>query len=359
MAKLSPLARGRLVTLAGVLLYCTDTPSYRLLRLSLPRDDPSFGFAVAVWRGAMAVWTTALFVLYLEAPPLAQHAPLTPASLAAWAAATWRSLQSHVRLLGWRKMLLGACLLASSSICFTLGIARTRVTNVLVIIALTPLLTALLCRTVLGKRLQPHTWAACFCGFASVALVFLSSARADKPVAATGASDVLNCFIAAGAPLSFASFLTLATLSGATSLTPVTPFAGCLVLSFGLLSLRARVPDAAPADWADGLLAVGNGFANALAAALLTLGSSAIPAPEVALMNLLELAVGPFLVYAAVGERPTVWTVGAAVGIALTLGANAAYELYLAHQPPPPATTGLLSEPLLAAEVEPAAESAA
>jgi len=255
-------------------------------------------------------------------------------------------------------MLLGSCLLASSSICFTLGIARTRVTNVLVIIALTPLLTALLCRTILGKRLQPHTWAACACGFASVALVFFSSAQGEAPVAATGASDVLNCAIAAGAPLSFASFLTLATHSGSTSLTPVTPFAGCIVLSFGLLSLNARVAAATPASWADGLLAVGNGFANALAAALLTLGSSAIPAPEVALMNLLELAVGPFLVYAAVGEKPGTWTIAAAVGIAVTLSANALYELYLAHHPPAVAAAGLLSEPLLAAEVEAAEEGA-
>ncbi len=51
-----------------------------------------------------------------------------------------------------------------------------------------------------------------------------------------------------------------------------------------------------------------------------------------ALICLLETALSPFLVYVAVGERPSGQTVAAAVLIVLTLGAHGAYDLHLSRQ---------------------------
>jgi drug/metabolite transporter (DMT)-like permease len=60
----------------------------------------------------------------------------------------------------------------------------------------------------------------------------------------------------------------------------------------------------------------------AVAFALLTLGAKDVPSAEVSLIMLIELALGPLLVWAAVGEMPTwrVW-LGAA-GVLATMAAE-------------------------------------
>jgi drug/metabolite transporter (DMT)-like permease len=180
---LSALARGRLTTLAGVLLLCTDTPTYRKLRLSLPVSDARFGFAVALWRGITATLSCGAAVACMEG----------------WSTTAMRT---HVTALGVRNMLLAAALMAAASMCFTVAVGLTSAAAVLVIIALGPLITALLCRVILGAKLPAHTWAACIAGFAAVALVFAGSMEA---------SSAVGCLVAVGCPLCFGAYLTLAT----------------------------------------------------------------------------------------------------------------------------------------------------
>ena len=179
---LSPLARGRLVTLAGAVLLCLDTPSYRRLRLSLPPDSPHFPFAVAVWRG----WTGTL-----------------TCAIAAFALDGWSvsALREYLGALGVAAMLAGGGLQALSNITFTTGVALTTATNVLVMISCGPLMTALCCRVVLGAVLSRHTLFACAAGFLSVALVFAGSLDGRQ---------LGGCAIAACCPLCFAIYLTMA-----------------------------------------------------------------------------------------------------------------------------------------------------
>ena len=297
---LSPLARGRLITLAGALLLCIDTPTFRLLRLNgLPRDSPLFGFGVAVWRGAVGVAVYALN--------------------AAWHAGSLAALRGQLQQLGVPVLGATAVLLAASQFAFTVGVALTSAANVLVLIALGPLVTALMCRAFLGALLPLHSWIACVAGFLSVALVFAGS---------MDASSLAGCFVAAGCPLTFGAYLTLSTARPELSLAPGMPFSGVLVAVIALLALGPRAGGAAAADAADGALLIFNAAANAAAQVLVTVGSQTVPAPECVLICLIETALSPFLVYAVVGEKPSGQTVAAAVLILLTLSVHAAYDMY-------------------------------
>ena len=298
---LSPLARGRLITLAGALLLCVDTPTFRLLRLhGLPRDSPLFGLGVAVWRGAVGVAVYALNAAW--------HAGWSPAAL-----------RAQLQQLGLPVLAATAGLLAASQFAFTVGVALTSAANVLVLIALGPLVTALMCRAFLGALLPLHSWVACVCGFLSVALVFAGS---------MDASSLAGCFVAAGCPLTFGAYLTLSTAKPEVSLAPGMPLSGVLVAVIALLALGPHAGGAAAADAADGALLMFNAAANAAAQVLVTVGSQTVPAPECVLICLIETALSPFLVYAVVGEKPSGQTVAAAVLILLTLSVHAAYDMY-------------------------------
>lgn len=178
-----PLLRGRLLALLAVLVTSFDTPTYRVLRLSLPQDSPSFGFAVALWGGWIGGVGCLALCLHTDG--------------------SWAALVEHIRELGAKHIALGTSLLGSSILVFTLALAQTTAANVLVLLALScvrhfplschkrpvlscptptyawqrrPLVTALLGRAVLGPPpLSAHTWAACVAGLVATVLVFYGS----------------------------------------------------------------------------------------------------------------------------------------------------------------------------------------
>ena len=82
----------------------------------------------------------------------------------------------------------------------------------------------------------------------------------------------------------------------------------------------------------------------ALAFALLTLGAKEVPSAEVSLIMLIELALGPALVWAAVGEVPTwrVWlgSAGVLVTMAVESAVGVADERRKASVPSPASETG-------------------
>jgi len=298
---LSPLARGRLITLAGALLLCVDTPVLRVIRLNgLQPGSAMFGFGVAMWRGGVGVGVYALN--------------------AAWHAGSLPALREQTLALGAPCLAAVAALLAVSQFAFTVGVTLTSAANVLVLIALGPLVAALLGRVFLSALLPLHSWIACAAGFLSVALVFAGS---------MDAGGLAGCFVAAFCPLTFAAYLTLSTHKGEVSLAPGMPLSGVVVALVSLAVLGPRCGGAAAADASDGLLLIFNAAANALAQVLVTVGSQTVPAAECVLICLIETALSPFLVYALVGEKPSGQTIAAAVLILLTLTVHAAYDMYL------------------------------
>lgn len=274
---LSPLNKGRVTCLCAVLLLCLDTPTYRLLRLSLPPSSPDFGFAVTLWRGVIGVVACSALCVLADggAAPFAEH----------------------LRAIGWHDGILGTVLLSVCSVCFTVAVARTSAANVLVFLALGPLLTALLSRFIYGLHLPRHTWVACVAGFLCVALVFAGSFSA-------GPSEIGGCMLAAAVPLLFGLFLTLAASKPDVNLAPLSISGGLcsFLIAASVLSLHGSIHGAKPASARDFFMLVFNGSSNSVANLVLSIGVQSCPAAEASLINLLETALSPFLVYIAVRE---------------------------------------------------------
>ena len=298
------LRRGRLITLAGVLLLCFDTPTFRLLQLSTPPGSVEFGLADAVWRGGMYALAS-LIVLRRESRTLA-------------------GALDALRRLGLKNTLISAFCLTGSGVAFPVAIALTSATNVLVIIAMMPLTVALMGRA-LGTRLPLHTWVAAFAGSASVGLVFATGVSA-------GASQLKGCLLALAAMTCFATFVTLGSHMGSVSLVVTMPLGGVLMICVAFAALGPRWHFATPASRADACLLLGNGFINGLSNVMMIVGSQTCPAAEVSLIGLLETALSPVLVYlvtlhAAAGpEVPDVKSIVAGVLIIATLAAHTVYD---------------------------------
>ena len=194
---------------------------------------------------------------------------------------------------------------------FMVALTLARVANVLVTMALGPLLTALFSRVFLHYRLPLRTWLAIMVGSAGVAWMFASE------LSGNGLAGMAVAFVV---PLAAATNWTL--LQGR----PAEDMPLALLLG-ALISAALAVPLAWPLqagihDLA--LLAVLGVFQLALPCLLLIRLTRTLSAPEVALLGLLEVVFGVLWAWLGAGEIPTPAVL---LGGALVLGALAANEL--------------------------------
>lgn len=303
-SSLSPLTRGRLTAVVGVVIVSTDAPSFRLLKLHLPDSAPTYGFAVLLWRSVFGCLASSLSTCYLAGGPA--------------------GVCRETGKLGGLTLLLASLFQTVGQIGFTSAVALTTATNVVVVLALSPLTTALISRFVLGVSLPRHTWIATVAGFLAVALVFAGQLGGSS-------RELYGCFVALLAPLGFGSYMCLAasrpdanTLASQTLTTLLSLAVALLVLS-GTGQLSAALP-ASPAAWG---VAVYNGAVVTLAVQVIGFALQSIPGPEAALISLLETVLSPFLVYAAVGERVSPQSIVAGCLIVLILCAHTVYDMRL------------------------------
>ena len=200
---------------------------------------------------------------------------------------------------GWRDQLramglagvIAALLFALDNVTFIYSITHTSVANTLLMISLSPLFAALLTRIVLREMVPRRTWLAI--GGATVAtLVILlgSLVTGDLPGTLAG----LVAAIAIGG--------TLVVLRSRPSLNLVPAVALGAGLA-GLIALPLASPGSADSrDWVM-LLLVGV-LIVPVAFGLIATGPRYIPAPEVALLLLLQTVLGALWVWMAVGEAP-------------------------------------------------------
>ncbi|HEY4084197.1 MAG TPA: DMT family transporter [Burkholderiaceae bacterium] len=197
---------------------------------------------------------------------------------------------------------------------FMVALTLTRVANVLVTMALGPLLTALFARVFLKHRLPARTWLAIIVGSAGVAWMF-----ADE----LSGKGLLGMAVAFVVPIAAATNWTL--LQGR----PAEDMPLALLLG-GLISAAFALPLAWPlqAGLHDlALLAVLGVFQLALPCLLLIRLTRTLSAPEVALLGLLEVVFGVLWAWLGAGETPTTATL---IGGVMVLGALAANELLAA-----------------------------
>ena len=208
-----------------------------------------------------------------------------------------------------------AVCVATASGGFIAALNHTSVARVLFILAIAPVLAAVLARVTLGEPLTQRTIVAMVAALAGVAVML------GAPGESSLTGDGLSLLVA----LAFAVMIVITRARHDVSMAPAT----CLSQ---VILVVAFLPFAAPGEisgedvgWLAtlGIGQIGLGFA------LLTVGARLIPAAQVGLITLLEVVLGPLWVWLALDERPSTLTLvgGAIVIVAIviqTRGAPAA-----------------------------------
>ena len=212
-----------------------------------------------------------------------------------------RTLQAF-RSVGFAGVAVALCV-ATASGAFIAALNHSSVARVLFILAVAPVLAAVLARFTLGEPITRRTAWAMALALAGITLML------GAPGEGSLAGDAL-AFLAA---LSFAAMVVITRWRHDVSMAPAT----CLSQ---VILVLAFLPFASPATIAVddtawlatlGIGQIGLGFA------LLTVGARLIPAAQVGLITLLEVVLGPLWVWLALDERPSTATlIGGAIVIA-------------------------------------------
>jgi drug/metabolite transporter (DMT)-like permease len=257
---------------------------------------------------AAVAWSSAGVLqrqLTLDTPTqVSGRAAFAGVALLAYVAVVERGRVVHAfRSIGLAGVAVAVCVAAASG-SFIAALNHTSVARVLFILAIAPVLAALLARVTLGEPITRRTAAAMALALAGVALML------GAPGEGSLAGDALS-FVTAFA---FALMIVITRWRRDVSMAP----AACLAQ---VILVVVFLPFASPGEiggddllWlaALGIGQIGLGFV------LLTVGARLIPAAQVALITLLETVLGPLWVWIALDEQPSTLTL---IGGAIVIGA--------------------------------------
>jgi drug/metabolite transporter (DMT)-like permease len=219
-----------------------------------------------------------------------------------------------------KPVLVSAAMWAVMFTAFMLALQLTSTANTLVVMSVSPLLTALLARVFLAEPIALRTWLAVGAAALGITWMFASGLGAHSP------RDYLGMVIAGLVPVAAAiNVITLRARASTVDLRPA-------VMLGAALSCLVAVPLALPlqATGKDVLLLGFLGvFQLGLPCVLLVIASRVLLAPEIALLGLLEVLLGPLWAWLGAGEAPGAGTL---LGGAIVLGALALNELARGHQ---------------------------
>lgn len=178
-----------------------------------------------------------------------------------------------------------------ANLMFIAAVTMTTAANLVFILALNPILCAIIARVFLGEKMHHWTWAAVIMSFLGVLLI-----GADGLTTGALAGDLM----AFGVALMTAIALTVIRKSGknVVSSLAVGSLASALVASFWVGPLALSF-----AGW--GWLGLNGLIVIPIASALIALGPRYLPAPEVAMVFLLETMLTPIWIWTIFGELPT------------------------------------------------------
>jgi drug/metabolite transporter (DMT)-like permease len=196
-----------------------------------------------------------------------------------------------------------ALCVAIASGCFIGALNHASVARVLFILAVAPVLAALLAWATLGEPISRRTALAMVLALSGVAVM----------LGAPGEASLTGDGLAFVAALAFSAMIVITRWRHEVSMAPATCLSQAILVA-------AFLPFATPGEisgddlaWlaALGIGQIGLGFA------LLTIGARLIPAAQVGLITLLEVVLGPVWVWLALDERPgTLTLVGGTIVIA-------------------------------------------
>ena len=280
MGHLPDHLKGLLITTAGVLVLTPDSLLVRLIALD--------SWSMVFWRGFLIMTgLTLALAVYYRGETLARFRAIGRTGLAA------------------------AALLAVSSVLFILALHNTSVANTLVIVAAAPLMAAILSRVFLGETVPARTWAAILAALAGI-LILVS----DGPRGGTLGGDLA----ALATAVTIAGAFTLVRRARALNMVPAAALSGGMsaLIMLPIATPLAIAPDEVWLVLVLGLIVLPVSFG------LITLGPRYLPAPEVALIMLLETVLGPFWVWLVLEETPGA---RALIGGAIVIGALLLHSL--------------------------------
>lgn len=251
--------KGLGVTIAGVVVISPDSLLIRLVGVD--------AWTLSLWRGA-------LLALTLSLVQLLRHRS---------------GILSAYRGIG-RLGLLAGLLSGVSTVFFVGAVTHTTAANVLIIVGAVPLIAALLGRVFLGEAVPLRTWIAIILALGGIGLAVGGGATGPRP------GDLLAC----GTVLCMSGYLTVLRAAGHLDMTPCIVFSGVVAAALaGPFASPLAVPSASV-----GYLLLLCVVVIPVSFTLITLGPRYLPAHEVALICLLEMVLGPYLVWIVLGENP-------------------------------------------------------
>ncbi len=285
-----PQAYGLIVTFLGVAFFFPDALVVRLIGADT--------MTIAVWRGLAGAATTLAFVaLFNRGAWTGFRALLTPAALAMIA------------------------LQGTGSIFFLASLQHTSVANSLLILATAPFLAAIFSRIFLRETIDLATGLAIITVFGGVIIIASGSMGGG-----TLLGDLFSFFNA----ITIAGYYVV--LRKARTQNLIIPIAcGYLFTSLIAFPIAPMVPFT-PEQWA--LVALSGGVILAGGVGLLQLGPRYLPAPEVSMITMLEIVVGPLLVWWVLGENPGQATLIGGSVILVAIFAHAFWQLRHLRQRP-------------------------
>jgi len=224
------------------------------------------------------------------------------------------ALRRNPLSMGWPGFLSGG-LWAVMFTAFMIALGLTSTANTLVVMSLSPLLTTLLASLVLRDPVPLGSWLAAAGAAFGIAWMFGSDLTAHT------ARDLTGMLIASAIPIASAiNVVTLRAVAADLDLRPAVMLGGvisCLIALPLALPLQASAKDVA-------LLAFLGVFQLGLPCMLLVMASRVLLAPEIALIGLLEVVLGPLWAWLGAGETPARATLA---GGLIVLGALVLNEL--------------------------------
>ena len=230
-------------------------------------------------------------------------------------ARTWEA----VRATGGYGVLSGA-MWSIMFVAFMLALMTTTTANTLIVNSISPLLTALLARAVLRDPIAPRTWAAIALAISGMLWMFGSGFAGGE------ARHLAGMLIALAVPVAAAvNFVTLKHAGRSVDLVPAVllgaVFSAAVTLPFAL-PFTASVNDIL-------LLAMLGCLQLGLPCMLMVRASPHLSAPELSLLAMLEVVLGPLWAWLGAGEAPALATLagGGLVLAALLINELAAFGL--------------------------------
>ena len=237
----------------------------------------------------------------------------------AWYLARLRN-GSRTPYIGGRAGIAVAAISTISSTSYIVALSETNAANVVFIIALVPVLTAVFSRIFIGERIHPYTWAATMVALGGAGIIVYDGLESGHPLGDLAALICATCT---------ASMFTIIRATGRNLSTSLAVGSLCSAIfaalnSINLASLVATSSFGLP-SWAwialNGLLAI------PLATVLLANGPRFLPSADVSMFFLLETVLTPIWIWMLFGEIPSAPVLFGGTIVIVTLIAHSVWRL--------------------------------